>query len=71
MKIDHSPAEINQLLFCEQCHARALDFLEAATSAVRMAGIEEPAVIQARVEESLNSFLSRHETCHSCSQDES
>lgn len=69
MKIDNSPAEMNQLLFCEQCHARAIDFLEAATSAVRMAGIEEHAVIQARVEGSLNSFLSLHETCHSCNQD--
>ena len=69
MKIDNSPTEINQLLFCEQCHARALDFLEAATSAVRMAGIEEPAVIHSRVVESLNSFLSLHETCHSCNQD--
>lgn len=69
MKTDNSPAEINQLLFCEQCHGRAIDFLEAATSAVRMAGIEEPAVILARVEESLNAFLSLHETCHSCNQD--
>lgn len=69
MKIDHPPAEINQLLFCEQCHDRAIDFLEAATSAVRMAGIEEPAVIHARVIESLKSFLSLHETCRGCNQD--
>jgi hypothetical protein len=69
MKTDNSPTEISQLLFCEQCHARAIDFLEAATSAVRMAGIEEHAVIQARVEGSLNSFLSLHETCRGCNQD--
>jgi hypothetical protein len=69
MKIENSPAEVNQLLFCEQCHARAIDFLEAATSAVRMAGVEEQAAIRARVEKSLNSFLSMHETCHNCNQD--
>jgi len=69
MKVDNSPTEIQPLLFCEQCHGRAIDFLEAATSAVRMAGMEEPAVIQARVGESLKSFLSLYETCPSCKQD--
>jgi hypothetical protein len=68
MAIHETLTEVNHLLFCEECNRRALDFLEAATSAVRMAGIEPPAVTQLNVEESLHSFLSLHERCLSCNQ---
>ena len=61
--------EVNQLLFCEQCNQRALDFLEEAVTAIRMAGLEGAAVIELRVEESLKLFLSLHERCLSCKEE--
>jgi len=61
-------SEINSSLFCEECHHRALDFLEAATSAVTLAGSEAVTTLQARVEVTLHSFLSLHKACPSCKE---
>ena len=69
MATEETLNEVNQLLFCEQCNQRGLDFLEEALYAIRMAGMEETAVIQLRVEESLKSFLLLHERCLSCKEE--
>ena len=66
---DERLLEINRLLFCEECHRRALEFLEAAVSAVSEAGSENPKAIQTRVKTALDSFLLGHEACASCKEE--
>jgi hypothetical protein len=60
--------EINCLLFCEECHRRALDFLESAESAVSQAGSENVTTLQAKVDATLESFLLLHAACPSCKE---
>jgi hypothetical protein len=63
MELNDRLADVNRLLFCEQCHRRALDFIEAALSAVCLAGDEDAAALRNQVEGSLEAFLSLHEAC--------
>ena len=68
MDTDDRLRKVNDLLFCIECHRRALDFLKAATSAVTLADSEATTILQARVDATLKSFLSLHDACVSCKE---
>jgi hypothetical protein len=69
MDLNDRLADVNRLLFCEECNRRALDFLDAAMAAIQLAGIEDAVTLQVRVEGALESFLSLHDACLSCKED--
>ena len=69
MDLDNRLLEINRSLFCEECHRRALDFLEAATSAVCNADTEPAITLQTKVEAPLEAILLLHEACPRCKEE--
>ena len=60
--------EVNSLFFCEECQRRALNFLDAAESAVCRAGTEPAITLQMKVVAALESSLLLHEACPSCKE---